>query len=277
MKDKKASAAIYVFLDPGHERKCLQHQAEILYSFTRRLFANAGISEGMRVLDVGSGAGDVAFLAAELSGPGGSVVGIDTNPSVLETARHRAEDLGYSNISFLAGDIRSLDLKGSFDAVVGRQVLLYLKDPAEAIRSAIRNLNSGGIVAFLEIDLSNGFVCIPPSPLLEKMRGWLFETWKRARVEMQMGLKLRKTFMTAGLTEPNMQCDAIIGGGNSWEGYKHAADTIRSMLPVMTTLGVTTADEVDIDTLEVRFRREIADTDGVAMLSTWIGAWSRKS
>ena len=60
-----------------HELERLSRQAEVFAPFTRQLFEQAGISSGMRILDVGCGAGDEAFLAAELVGPNGEVVGAD--------------------------------------------------------------------------------------------------------------------------------------------------------------------------------------------------------
>ena len=65
--------------------------------------------ETMCVLDVGCGAGDVAFLAAELVGSGGSVVGIDSSASALDTARLRADRLRLSNIAFIEADVRTYD------------------------------------------------------------------------------------------------------------------------------------------------------------------------
>ena len=67
----------------------LMQQAELVQSFTRHLLEDAGIGSGMKVLDLGTGAGDVAMLAARLVGPTGAVVGIDTNPAVLAVARDR--------------------------------------------------------------------------------------------------------------------------------------------------------------------------------------------
>ena len=52
--------------------------------FTRQLFEQAGISSGMRILDVGCGAGDVAFLAAALVGPNGEVIGADRSAAAVE-------------------------------------------------------------------------------------------------------------------------------------------------------------------------------------------------
>ena len=66
------------------ETRRLMAQHRLYGRFTRRLLEDAGIGEGMKVLDVGSGAGDVALLSAELVGPTGSVVGVDQDPEVLE-------------------------------------------------------------------------------------------------------------------------------------------------------------------------------------------------
>ncbi len=276
MTNLHKSDALYVVGDSAHERKRLQEQGNYLYPFTRRLFENAGITKGMRVLDVGSGAGDVAFLLAELVGPDGAVVGVDSNPAILETARQRAAVNGYANVSFVAGDIREVDIAGEFDAAAGRLVLLYLQSPTAAIQRVCNFLRPGGVVAFLEPNLTTGFESHPPSPLVDKTAYWLRETFNRARIDLQMGIKLRETLVGAGLAEPEMQIDAVIGGGHSWYAYKYAEDTIRSMLPAMEKLGVATAAEVEIDTLAERLRQEMVSLNSAALLSVWVGAWSRK-
>jgi ubiquinone/menaquinone biosynthesis C-methylase UbiE len=103
-------------------------QAELFDKFIRRLLEDAGLTSGMRVLDVGSGAGDAAFAAADIVGPTGAVVGVDVDPSVLAKARARAEKAGRGNVAFLEGECRSLAIDGQFDAVVGRLVLMYVGD-----------------------------------------------------------------------------------------------------------------------------------------------------
>src|SRR4051794_19995231 len=92
--------------DAETRRLIAQHQ--IYGPLTRRVFEAAGIGAGMRVLDVGSGAGDVALLLADLVGPRGQVVGVDTNAAILDTARLRAEASGWRNVSFHAGDVREV-------------------------------------------------------------------------------------------------------------------------------------------------------------------------
>jgi ubiquinone/menaquinone biosynthesis C-methylase UbiE len=69
------------------------------------ILAEAGIRPGMRVLDLGCGAGDVAFLAADLVGTDGSVVGVDHSAEALARARLRAEQHGLKQVQFVQGDI----------------------------------------------------------------------------------------------------------------------------------------------------------------------------
>src|SRR5215211_6187520 len=103
----------------GHteaEERRLQSQAVLHEPDTRRLFEAAGIGAGMKVLDLGSGAGDTAMLTATMVGPTGSVVGVDVYPAILETARRRAQAAGHTNVTFLAGEVREVPLDDDFDA-----------------------------------------------------------------------------------------------------------------------------------------------------------------
>jgi 2-polyprenyl-3-methyl-5-hydroxy-6-metoxy-1,4-benzoquinol methylase len=76
----------YILGHSEREIARLKAQAAELDPITRRFLLEAGIVPGMRVLDVGSGAGDVAFLAAELVGATGEVVGVDLAPAAIEVA-----------------------------------------------------------------------------------------------------------------------------------------------------------------------------------------------
>jgi tRNA A58 N-methylase Trm61 len=81
----------YVLGDTDAEHLRLVRQARLLAPFAERLFRDAGIVAGMRVLDLGCGMGDVSMLVAQLVGPSGSVVGVDRENAVLEKARQRAK------------------------------------------------------------------------------------------------------------------------------------------------------------------------------------------
>ena len=84
----------YAILPTKEEEARLQRQGAFWGPRTRQLFEAAGIGPGMTVLDLGSGVGDVALLAAELVGPIGCVVGVDINDRFVDIARARAKQPG---------------------------------------------------------------------------------------------------------------------------------------------------------------------------------------
>ena len=66
------------------------------------------------------------------------------NGEILETARQRAQEAGHENMQFIAGDARTVDLPGGYDAVVGRLVLMYMGDPGDALRQLKQLLRRTG-------------------------------------------------------------------------------------------------------------------------------------
>ena len=114
----------YPLPDSSSETERLIQQSAFINPFTRALFMEAGIAPSMSVLDVGSGAGDVALLAADLVGSEGRVVGVDRNGAGLGVARARAKAAGFSHVTFREGNL-DIGLDEKFDAVVGRLVLMY--------------------------------------------------------------------------------------------------------------------------------------------------------
>jgi ubiquinone/menaquinone biosynthesis C-methylase UbiE len=104
MKKLEGEAVNYILGHSERELERLGSQARHFEPFTRRVFQAAGLAPGMRVLDVGSGAGDVAFLAAELVGDSGNVVGADRVSAAIATARARAASKGLRNVTFREGD-----------------------------------------------------------------------------------------------------------------------------------------------------------------------------
>jgi SAM-dependent methyltransferase len=131
----------YPFADRAAEDERLVVQGALFDPLTRRLLQQAGLEPGMRVLDLGSGAGNVARLAAELVGPRGSVVGIERDPAAVTLAQRRTDT---ANVEFRVGDVQTLEEAGDgFDAVVGRLVLMYLPDPVAALRQAAARARPG--------------------------------------------------------------------------------------------------------------------------------------
>ncbi len=83
MDTEQGRDAAYVLGHTEQELERLMTQSQLFEPFTAQLFRDAGIAPGMRVLDVGSGSGDVSFLAARMVGPSGHVVGVDRSAVAL--------------------------------------------------------------------------------------------------------------------------------------------------------------------------------------------------
>ena len=267
----------YLFGHSQTETDRLLRQAEMFGPYTRRLFEQAGISPGMKVLDVGSGAGDVAFIVADIVGRNGKVVGIDSNAEILATARQRADAVKLKNVAFRVGDVASVPLDHDFDAVVGRCVLFFMQDRLTALRRLVDSVRAGGVIAFQEP--GNATLppsAVPPSALLDQIWRWIMELYRETGMDLYAGLRLFSLFKQANLPDPHMHLDAAVGGGADWPGYEYIAGLVRSILPRLVQHGIATTAEVDIDRLAARLRDEVVGSNGVVTTWSFITAWARK-
>lgn len=240
---------------------------------TRHIFTEAGLRPGMRVLDVCSGGGDMALLAREFVGSEGSVTGFDRSPGTAAYANERAGFRGLSNVKFVEAEVENLPFGLDFDAIVGRNVLMYRPDPGGVLRALARCLRPGGLVVFQEFDMLPGKT-VPPAAVVDDVRAWLLDFFGRAGLHLEMGPELYTAFKAAGLNAPQMRVDGFIGGAESiCPGL--VANVARMMLPQAEALGAIRAEEVQIDTLEERMRADLARTGGVMSTPLLIGAWAR--
>ena len=253
-----AGDATYTLGRTSHETTRLIEQSRIYGESTQRLCKRAGITDGMRVLEIGSGAGDVALTLTELVGPTGEVIGVDVNPSILDTARRRATDAGVRNVEFIAGDARMLAFAEKFDAIVGRFVLMYMADPGRAFSKLITHLKPGGIAAFQEPEytLYPAFLH-PDTPLINQLIKWILDVFEHSGAHLDMGIGLYRAFVDAGLPPPTMHLESPIGAAKTWAGYRYMATIFQSLLPLLEKYGLATAAQVDVDTLAARLREEI--------------------
>jgi SAM-dependent methyltransferase len=267
----------YLLGHSDEEIRRLIFQSSFLNDLTRHMLEDCGIAPGMRVLDIGSGAGDVALLAAELVGPKGEVVGIDINAKVLDVARARASEAGLTNVRFIEADLKQLDFIEAFDAAVVRLILMHSGDPEEAIRAATQTVRPGGIVAFQDLDLQDGTVrAFQAGTLPLQVTGWIRESAARAGLITDLGYRLFHAFVAAGLPEPQLRAESAMGGGADWGGTSWVVETVRAFMPAIIKTGVASAEEIEIDTLAERLRAELVATGGVVKTPDLVSAWTRK-
>src|SRR3954451_15575442 len=114
----------YVMGHDDRERRRLSLQASILNPLSDQLLRRAGLSAGMRVLDIGCGVGELSSVAARLVGRRGRVTAIDIDDAALALAAARAREQGLDHIDFVHGNVADVPKAASYDAVIGRHILI---------------------------------------------------------------------------------------------------------------------------------------------------------
>jgi 2-polyprenyl-3-methyl-5-hydroxy-6-metoxy-1,4-benzoquinol methylase len=270
----KRSATDYALGYTDAEQERLIRQAAIIAPITERLFRAAGIGPGQRVLDLGSGMGDVAMLLARLVGPSGEVVGVERNANSIERAKARVATAGLRNVNFLNSDVNNIVSDRPFDAAVGRFILMYLADPVSVLRSVIELVRPGGAVAFQEPSWGAMLAVGAGLPLWSKVRHLIHEILLRSDANPEMGLALYRVFQEAGLPGPKMHLEMPLG--NDTDFIRLTSDLLCSLQPLAEQHKVSLQELGGLDTLPNRIRREVAATKTVVSLIALVGAWSRK-
>jgi len=250
----------------------LEAQGRGLAPATRMIFAEAGIRPGMRVLDLGCGAGDATFVAAELVGPGGSVVGVDHSPDALARGRLRAAQRGLAHVQFIEGDIHEPAPGGPFDAIVERLVLWSVPDPAAVLRRQAMVLRPGGLVVPIEID-GSATRLLPENPRATQYKSWLIEAWARAGIVM-VGPRLWAIVEEAGLRPLGMIGIQPHFGPDDEVGIAASVETMRVAAPMIVGTGVATAEEIGMETYEQRVREQLHINRAVLAAAMLLSAWA---
>jgi ubiquinone/menaquinone biosynthesis C-methylase UbiE len=258
--------------DAEHER--LIRQSKWIAPLTERLFREAGVGPGQRVLDIGSGVGDVVLLVARMVGPSGEVVGVERDTRSVARATARVAEAGLSNVEFVETDVSNIPDSKPFDAAVGRLILMWLQDPVSVLRSLARLVRPGGVVAFQEPYWAPLIALLAPLPLWSATVAGIYETFRRSGANPELGAALYKAFLDAGLPGPTMRLEMLLGKDS---------DLAQLLGDLVGTLGMEhqwldsrLGKLGDLGTLSKRLEAEVAASDAVAASPAFVGAWCRK-
>jgi ubiquinone/menaquinone biosynthesis C-methylase UbiE len=252
----------------------LIRQAARVAPYTERLFREAGIGEGQRVLDLGSGVGDVSMLLARIVGPSGEVLGIERDASSIARAKSRVAEAGFRNISFTQADVHQIDSDKSFDAAVGRFILMFLPDPASVLRSLARLVHPGGVLAFQEPTWIPLLASAERFSLWSRVLSAIHETFLRSGVNPETGLALYGTFQEIGFPRPAMHMETPLGSDAKFLGLM--CDLLLSLKPLALQHKVSLEGLGDLDTLLDRVHAEVEAANTVVSFVSLVGVWARK-
>jgi len=271
--------ADYVLGRSDQEYDRLIEQGAVLGPATERVLRAAGLVEGMRVLDVGCGVGEVARLVHGLVGESGEIVGVDVDGSATGIAEQRLRAMG-SRFTSVVGDIRVVDIEGDFEAACCRMVLQYQLDATEAISAMARHVKPGGVVIAHEIAPSLGsFGAHPTFSMFEQVVGWIAAAWTDSGGNANVGVELGRRFLEAGL-EPVEQpiVEFVCALGDSDVAARRFRMLIACLLPVLMDRGAVSEGDVDLGTFEERFRSEARTVNStVALWPPLVGWWARRA
>ena len=256
------------------EQERLIRQAALFAPITERLFREAGIGLGQRVLELGSGMGDVAMVVARLVGPTGEVVGIEREASSIARAEARATEAGLRNVRFIQTDVNQVVSDKLFDAAVGRFILAFLPDPASVLHSISRLVRPGGAVAFQEPSWIPFLALGVRLPLWYRVLTAIHLIFLRSGANPEMGLGLHAAFQEAGLPAPAMRMEILLGRDANCT--QQVADVLCSLHPLARQHNVSLEGIGDLETLADRLHAEIAASNTVVNYIPIVSARSRK-
>ncbi len=270
------TAEAYILGRTEAERNRLRLQGSILSPITETFLRMVGISEGMRVLDLGCGIGEVTLLAAKLTGPDGHVVGIDIDPHSVVDAAARARDQGCANATFECCDLAQYNPPHAFDAVIGRHILIHSHAPQDVVGRAALLVRPGGIVGFQEYDLSFYTPGYPAAPLATLLEQRVVSLFRMAAPHANIGMRLYHLLQTAGFTDLQCRAECLIDGGPDSPFYDWFAETVRSLLPKMIAARIATAGEFAPDLLAGQLRDEALATASCITTPLIVSGWARR-
>jgi SAM-dependent methyltransferase len=251
------------------------HRLRLLHALygpgTRRLLLDAGIRKGMRVADLGCGVGMVTEMLAELVGPGGLAVGIDSSSAQLTQARKQL-CVRKANVTFVHASATAVDLPAqSFDLVYCRFLLIHLPDPENALREMRRLLKPNGILVCEDSDLTD---CgSEPASALHAFA----DLWGRLGpikgVDYTLGRRLYHMVLAAGFLTPDITFNQpVIARG---ETKRLLELSVGEAGPSFVQAGLITAEELERTIIEMR--RLAEDETILALMPRMSQVWARKS
>jgi SAM-dependent methyltransferase len=253
-------------------KKRLALLARVMLPTTMQLLVRAGLTRGMKCLDVGCGGGHVAISMARVVGPKGCVIGTDTDADILALAREDAQAAKITNVEFQQQDGCACLWHEEFNVAYARFLLSHLSEPDICLAVMVEACAPGGTIVIEDTDFAGSF-CYPTCAAYERYKELYQELVQRRGGDPNIGPKLPAISRRAGIqgVELNVIQPAHIHG----EGKLMAPLTMSGISDALTAEGLATEDEVRQILTELN--HAAADSETVLSLPRIFQVWGKRA
>jgi len=235
----------------------------VLEPYSRSFLTQSGLCKGMRVLEVGCGAGAMTPWFSQEVGQSGRVVALDNNPQEIERAREKVREAGLEhNTQFIETSVENvLSVGRDFDFIYGRFILMQLTNPGEVLKRLVSCLRPGGIIALDEPN-QEADLAVPPCPPCERANRLFLDYADRAGFNFRIGDNLYPMLLRLGLRiRVSHSCQPIFPLRLAIQMFKHGLLKSRAPLLEMGVASETSFQSI-LDELE---EWPVGDTDYYAL------------
>jgi ubiquinone/menaquinone biosynthesis C-methylase UbiE len=223
-------------------KKRLDILADVMHNYTSALLVANGLAEGASFLDVGCGGGNVALMAAKITGDTGKVTAIDFDEALIELDKQDAEKRGITNILYDAKSAGDLNYNNEFDMAYSRFLLSHLEEPLVVLNNMVKSVKPGGRIIVEDIDFSGHF-CYPACSAFEQYVQLFIATAQQRGQNANIGPRLPSLFNEAGIGQVNF--DVIQPAFNKGEGKWMASITMDKIKDAVLSEGLADANTVN--------------------------------
>jgi ubiquinone/menaquinone biosynthesis C-methylase UbiE len=246
---------------------------EIFGPGTEEVLQGAGLAQGMRVAEIGCGAGLTALWIARCVGSSGLVTAVDSSSDQLLMAEQNAKAAGLTNVSFReASAYQTGLLQGSFDLAFSRFLMCHLSEPVKALREMRRILKPGGILVCEDHD-DGGIFTEPPTHAYKRLVEISEAVNRLLGLESYIGIKLPRIICEAGFqnTEVRVKQHAFLRG----PGKRFWEITLREAKPAIVAAKAATSEE--LESLSAEITTIARDESILVMLARVTQVWAQNS